>query len=94
VLPTITSYIAYELASKFWRRGIGSSAVRAVLQELASEYGVCTVVAILKARNFRSHALLCRLGFTSGAPEQDVLSIAEQDEIVMVKAVGSASSAA
>jgi ribosomal-protein-alanine N-acetyltransferase len=94
VLPTSTSYIAYELASKFWRRGIGSSAVRAVLQELASEYGVCTAVAILKARNFRSHALLCRLGFVAGASEQDVLFIAEQDEIVMVKDVGSASSAA
>ena len=94
VLPTDTSYIAYELASRFWRRGIGSSAVSTVLEELAAQYGVHTFVAVLKARNFRSHALLCKLGFAAGASEQDVLLAAEQDEIVMVKAVGSASSAA
>lgn len=94
MLPTNTSYIAYELASRFWRRGIGSSAVSAVLEELACEYCADTFVAILKARNFRSHALLCRLGFAAGAAEQNAVLAAEPDEIVMVKAVGSARSAA
>lgn len=94
VLPTNTSYIAYELASRFWRRGIGSSAVTAMMEELACQYGVDTFVAVLKARNFRSHALLCRLGFAAGALEEDALFAAEQDEIVMVKTVGSARSAA
>lgn len=94
VLPTNTSYIAYELASRFWRRGIGSSAVSTVLEELACQYGVHRFVAVLKARNFRSHALLCRLGFAAGASEQNAVLAAEQDKIVMMKAVGGARSAA
>jgi len=94
VLPINTSYVAYDLASKFWRRGIGRSAVRAVLDELASQYGARTFVAIHKASNFRSHALLCRLGFTVGTLEHDPMFAAEQDEVVMVKTVDSAGSAA
>lgn len=46
-----TSYVAYELASRFWRRGIGSCAVRAMLEELTSRHDVRTFVAVLKARN-------------------------------------------
>lgn len=85
-----TSFIAYELASRFWRRGIGSSAVRAMLRELASEYGVRRVVAVLKARNFRSLALLRQLGFTPGDPTQANLYGAEPDECVMVRAIPAA----
>jgi len=57
------AHIAYELASKFWRRGIGSAAVSAMLEELAQAYGVQTFVATLKERNYRSLALLTKLGF-------------------------------
>ncbi|MEQ1518076.1 MAG: GNAT family N-acetyltransferase, partial [Usitatibacteraceae bacterium] len=42
------AFAAYELASKYWRRGIGRSAVCAMLEELGSQYGVRTFVAVLK----------------------------------------------
>ena len=58
-----TAHIAYELASKFWRRGIGGAAVSAMLGELAQTYGVDTFVATLNERNYRSLALLTKLKF-------------------------------
>lgn len=88
VLQDQSSYVAYEFASKFWCRGIGSCAVRAILEELASQYAVHTAVAVLKARNHRSLALLRRLAFSPGSPEQFIVYGAEQDELVMVKVVG------
>lgn len=84
------SSVAYELASHYWRQGIGSSAVSAMLEELHSFYTVHTVVAVLKAANFRSAALLRSLGF-SPATEQEVSEFAaDPDELVMVKASGQA----
>jgi ribosomal-protein-alanine N-acetyltransferase len=58
-----SAHIAYELASKFWRQGIGSAAVSGMLMELETTYGVCAFVATLKGRNYRSLALLRSLGF-------------------------------
>lgn len=76
-----TAHIAYELASKFWRQGIGSAAVGAMLKELAASYGVCTCIATLKERNYRSLALLLSLGFERyGSPNPA--------EIAMRKRVG------
>ncbi|MGC1817041.1 MAG: GNAT family N-acetyltransferase [Casimicrobiaceae bacterium] len=88
-----TAYIAYELASKFWRQGIGSSAVSAMLAELAAEYGVHTFLAVLKLRNFRSTALLEHLGFSPGTPAQVPDAGAGPDEIVMHKQVGTVANA-
>jgi RimJ/RimL family protein N-acetyltransferase len=68
VLAEPVAYVAYELGSEFWRQGIGSAAVGAVLRELRDRYGVRTFLAVLKARNFRSAALLRRLGFTDVPP--------------------------
>ena len=86
VLQNQTAYVAYELASRYWRRGIGSCAVAAMLKELASQCGVRTYVAVLKARNFRSLGLLYRLGFARGTAEQAITHGADPDELVMVKA--------
>ena len=94
VMQNHISYVAYELASRFWRRGIGSSAFSAMQQELVSEYGVLTLVAVLKECNFRSSALLSQLGFTRGSSEQAIMFGTEDDEIVMVKCVGRAENAA
>ncbi len=63
VIGASRAYVAYELASRFWRRGIASSALEAVLQELALHYGVRDAYALLKAANFRSLGLLAKLGF-------------------------------
>src|SRR5262245_33981325 len=46
VLASGTSYVAYELNSRYWRQGTGSSAVTAMLEELSSTYAVHTFVAI------------------------------------------------
>jgi ribosomal-protein-alanine N-acetyltransferase len=86
VLPDRTAYVAYELNSQYWRQGIGSSAVRAVLQELHDQYGIAVVVSVLKAKNYRSEALLRKLGFVQADEEQAARHRDEPDELVMVKA--------
>lgn len=75
-----TAHVAYELASRFWRQGIGSAAVNGMLNELAATYGVRTFVATLKERNYRSLALLRSLGFEHTGPNNS-------GEIVMCKEV-------
>ncbi|TDP11631.1 RimJ/RimL family protein N-acetyltransferase [Roseateles asaccharophilus] len=80
------AYVAYELNSQYWRQGIGKASVKAMLQELSLAYGVREFVAVLKARNFRSRALLLSLGFRDGSAEQVERHRDEQDEIVMVLA--------
>lgn len=88
VLPSGTALVAYELASRHWRRGIGSTAVRAMLGELETVYDVRLFVAVLKAANYRSLGLLDHLGFTPGSRQQAEEYEAESDERVMVKAAG------
>ena len=86
VLESGASYVAYEFASRHWRQGIGSTSVRAMLEELAQAYGVHTFVAVLKSANFRSLGLLRHLGFEPGGPGEAEKYEAEQDEVVMLKA--------
>jgi ribosomal-protein-alanine N-acetyltransferase len=76
------AHIAYELASRYWRQGIGSTAVTGMLGELASNYGVSSFTATLKARNHRSLALLKALGFESAGP-------GESGEVIMRRKLGS-----
>lgn len=94
VLPSGASYVAYELASRHWRQGIGRSAVQAMLDELESAYGVHTFVAVLKAANHRSLGLLRALGFKPASPQQAGEFEAEPDERVMCKVSGHALDAA
>jgi ribosomal-protein-alanine N-acetyltransferase len=85
VLESGASYVGYEFASKYWRQGIGSAAVNAVLEELALSYSVHTFVAVLKTANYRSMGLLRRLGFTLAQGEEARSYEAEQDETVLLK---------
>jgi [ribosomal protein S5]-alanine N-acetyltransferase len=89
VQATVTAngaaHIAYELSSRFWRRGIGIAAVRAMLDELRVGYGATHFYATLKARNFRSEALLTRLGFSLMTDPASASIEPESDEIVMEK---------
>jgi [ribosomal protein S5]-alanine N-acetyltransferase len=94
VLPDQTSYVAYELNSQFWRQGIGSSAVRAVLQELQEQYGVVAFTAVLKAKNYRSVGLLRKLGFVPASEEQEARHRDEPDELVLVKSGAASTNAA
>jgi RimJ/RimL family protein N-acetyltransferase len=86
VLPDHTSYVAYELNSRYWRQGIGSSALGAVLQELQEQHDVELLVAVLKAKNYRSEGLLRKLGFVPASSEQEARHRDEPDELVLVKA--------
>jgi RimJ/RimL family protein N-acetyltransferase len=70
------AYIAYELGSRFWRQGIGSAAVTAMLSALTEDYGVHSFVAAVKERNYRSLALLKRLKF-------ERVGSADGDELIM-----------
>lgn len=79
------AFVAYELASRFWRQGIGRAAVRALLDELAARHAVRTCLAVFKARNFRSEALLRSLGFQAPAAGAAPPVECEPDERVMVK---------
>jgi ribosomal-protein-alanine N-acetyltransferase len=90
VLPDGVALIAYELASRHWRQGIGRSAVQSMLDELRSQYGVHAYVAVLKARNFRSEGLLRRLGFVPADAAQAATYRDEADELVMLRAAAPA----
>lgn len=90
VLQSGVAYLAYELNSRHWRQGIGRSAVRAMLDELHCQYGVEHFVAVLKASNYRSEALLRSLGFSPAAAAEQARHRDDIDELVMVRAAGSA----
>lgn len=87
------AYVAYEFSSKHWRQGIGSAAVRRMLDELRDSYSVHTFVAVLKTANFRSMGLLLQLGFEPGTKEDAVRYEAQADETTLVMAATSANGA-
>jgi ribosomal-protein-alanine N-acetyltransferase len=75
--------IAYELASRYWGQGLARQAVEAMNGELAQRYGVHTLTAVLKRRNFRSLRLLERLDFVLATPEEHAAAEVESDEVLM-----------
>ena len=83
--PDSTAYISYELASAFWRQGIGSAAVGRMLEELSATYAVAKFVAVLKSANFRSLGLLRKLGFVAGSEADAEVYEATADELTLVK---------
>ncbi len=85
VLPAGTALVAYELASRYWRRGLGRTSVSAMLAELRSEYGVRAFAAVLKRANYRSEALLRSLGFAPAPAAQAAEFGAQPDEIVLTR---------
>jgi RimJ/RimL family protein N-acetyltransferase len=85
VLPDGASLIAYELSSRHWRRGIGSTAVSTMLAELEGSYGVGLFVAILKQENYRSLGLLRSLSFRPGSLQLRQRFEVPPDEALMVR---------
>jgi RimJ/RimL family protein N-acetyltransferase len=82
-----TAHIAYELASRYWRQGIGSASVSAMISELVASHGAHAFAATLNAGNYRSLSLLRSLGFGPAPPEGVTAVEHESDEIVLYKAV-------
>jgi [ribosomal protein S5]-alanine N-acetyltransferase len=78
------AYVGYEFASRYWRRGIATAALRAVFEDLARGYGVQQVVAVLKSANYRSLALLRKLGFVELSEHAGARFEPEVDETVLV----------
>jgi len=76
--------IAYELASRYWGRGVARRAVDAMAAELAAHYRVHTLVAVLKRANGRSRRLLERLGFSPLSAEDASLGA---DEIALQRRI-------
>lgn len=86
VLQSGSAYVAYELASRYWRQSIGSRAVAAMLKELHASYAVNVCAAVLKAGNYRSLGLLRKLGFRPASEQEFALFGAGADELVMIEA--------
>jgi [ribosomal protein S5]-alanine N-acetyltransferase len=84
VHPDGRADIAYTLASPYWGRGLASTAVRTMIEELVGEYGVRSLSATLKRANHRSLRLLERLGFAEATPEMRVGRRIAADELLMV----------
>ncbi len=61
--------IAYELASRYWGRGLARQAVQAMIAELAATYKVRRLSAVLRRENTRSLRFLERLGFSPASAE-------------------------
>ena len=78
VEPGGRAFIAYVLASRWWGRGLAQEAVRAMMDEVRTNYDARHFVAVFKQRNERSRALLVRLGF-----EPCALPDIESDEDAM-----------
>ena len=85
VLGTGASYIGYEFSSRFWRRGIATASLTTMFGELAQTYRVHTLIAVLKRANFRSMALLRKLGFEPAGPDARRHIDADDDEIVLLR---------
>ena len=77
--------VAYELGSTHWGRGLGSEAVTALIDELGSQYGAHTVLAIFKRSNRRSRRLLEGLGFASPDLDEALRWPIEADEDLLLR---------
>jgi [ribosomal protein S5]-alanine N-acetyltransferase len=85
VRPGDTAQVAYELASRFWGRGLGSASVSAMLAEVGTSCDVHHFLATLKSSNFRSRRLLALLGFQTATPGESARVPIEPDEILMYR---------
>jgi len=83
--PDATAAIAYVLGSRYWGQGLASEAVGAMMEELASGYGVRVFFAVFKEKNVRSRRLLERLGFVDASGEQVARIRVEPDERLMTR---------
>jgi len=84
VLGAGRALIAYELHSAHWRRGYGTEAVSAMIDELRNSYGVTTIAAIFKRANYRSRGLLERLGLRAASAATTAGYALEPDEDLYV----------
>ncbi|MBV8211414.1 MAG: GNAT family N-acetyltransferase [Burkholderiaceae bacterium] len=78
-----SAVIAYVLGSRHWGQGYAHRAVRAMMNELADQYGVRDFLAIFKRANMRSRRLLERLGFVEVGVDRGLQVHIQPDEVLM-----------
>jgi N-acetyl-alpha-D-muramate 1-phosphate uridylyltransferase len=88
------AFVAYELASTHWGRGLAAEAVTAMIEELTTHYGVHTLLAVFKRSNLRSQRLLARLGFAVAPADHARRAALETDEDLMLRATAASEGAA
>lgn len=79
--------VAYIMASAHWGQGLASEALTAMAGELASHYGVHTLLAVFKRANDRSRRLLERNGFVGTGPDDPMRAAIDDDEDLMRRCV-------
>jgi ribosomal-protein-alanine N-acetyltransferase len=85
VYPTHRALIAYELNSRYWGKGLATAAVELMVTELAANYAVETLSAVLKKTNARSRRLLERMGFSLASVALHQAYAVEPDELLMLR---------
>jgi ribosomal-protein-alanine N-acetyltransferase len=94
VVAADTAWVAYALSCKYWGQGYGHAATRAMLEHLATEYGVKRYLATVEAENRRSIRLLERLGFHAATQlESDGHSLSETERLFVRRLVTGTESA-
>jgi ribosomal-protein-alanine N-acetyltransferase len=81
------AFVAYVLASTSWGQGLASEAVAAMLDELATRYGVHMALAVFKRANARSQRLLLRLGFATADAADRLRLAVDADEDLMQRCI-------
>ncbi len=84
------AFVAYELGSAYWGRGLAAEAVTAMIEELTSHYGVHALLAVFKRSNLRSQRLLARLGFVLAPADHARRAALEADEDLMLRSTAAA----
>jgi [ribosomal protein S5]-alanine N-acetyltransferase len=64
------AWIAYQVATVRWGKGIASEATRAMVEHLSAHYAVTQCLATVDQRNERSWRVLERLGFARADAER------------------------
>lgn len=85
VYPSQRAAIAYVLNSRYWGKGLATTAVQLMVTELVTVYKVRMLSAVLKKSNLRSRRLLERLGFALASEQQHQTYGAEADELLMLR---------
>lgn len=80
-----TAWVAYVFARSHWGRGYATQATRAVVEHLASGYGVARYLATVEAANQRSIGLLERLGFHRAIEQESQGHELSPTELLFVK---------
>ena len=79
------AWIAYVLGSAHWGQGHGRLSTGAMIDHLASDYGVRQFLACVERANIRSLSLLHHLAFEVAGPEITAAHMLTASEVLLVR---------